>query len=83
MNEFEDMPTIETGLYQHYKGNIYHVFGVGCHTEKQPYEYYVVYAPVELKAEKVPDYWLRPYDMFVETVEVNGETIPRFRKLPD
>lgn len=83
MNEFDDIPTIEPGLYRHYKGSKYRVLGIGCHSEIYPYEYYVVYAPAEQKKEKYPDFWLRPYDMFVETVEVNGETIPRFRKLPD
>jgi hypothetical protein len=83
MSEFDDMPTIELGLYQHYKGNRYRVAGIGCHTEFHPHEYYVVYAPAEQKTEKFPDFWLRSYDMFVETVEVNGEVIPRFKKIDE
>lgn len=83
MSEFDDMPTIELGLYQHYKGNKYRVVGIGCHTESDPHEYYVVYGLVEQKTEKFPDFWLRPYDMFVETVEVNGEVIPRFKKIDE
>ena len=47
MSEFDDLPTIETGLYRHYKGNEYNVLGVGCHTEA--HEYFVVYAPAKPK----------------------------------
>ena len=80
MAEFDDLPTIETGLYQHYKGNLYRVHGVGCNTEA--HEYYVVYSPAEPKAG-IPEYWLRPYDMFVESIVIDGEERPRFKKLTD
>jgi len=80
LSEFGDLPTIESGLYEHYKGGRYRVLGVGCHTEA--HEYYVVYSPEHPKAD-VPEMWLRPYEMFVETVEINGKTIPRFKKLDD
>lgn len=82
MSEFNDMPTIEPGLYRHYKGNEYRVVGIGCHSEFHPHEYYVVYEPVVSKG-KYPDFWIRPYEMFVETVELDGQTIPRFEKLSD
>jgi hypothetical protein len=80
MSEFDDLPTIEPGLYEHYKGNRYRVLGIGCNTEV--HEYYVVYSP-EVEKQNVPQMWLRPYDMFVETVEINGKTIPRFKRLAD
>lgn len=80
MSEFDDLPTIETGLYRHYKGNEYNVLGVGCHTEA--HEYFVVYAPAQPKPG-VPQFWLRPYDMFVESIEIDGELQPRFKKLTD
>jgi hypothetical protein len=80
MKEFDDIPTIEPGLYQHYKGGKYEVLGIGCNTEA--HEYYVVYSPSEPKAG-IPKMWVRPYAMFVETVEVDGKTIPRFKKLSD
>jgi hypothetical protein len=80
MNEFDDLPTIEPGLYEHYKGNRYQVLGVGCNTEA--HEYYVVYSPEHPKAD-TPEMWLRPYAMFMEMVEVNGQTVPRFKKLVD
>lgn len=78
---FNDIPTLQKGLYRHYKGNLYRVVGVGCHTETL--EYYVVYEAAEHK-EGVPEMWLRPYAMFTESVELeNGKTVPRFKKLAD
>ena len=78
MSEFDDLPKIEPGLYRHYKGNMYTVHGVGRNTEV--HEYYVVYSPVGDKAG-LPQFWLRPYDMFMETVELEGQTVPRFHKI--
>lgn len=78
MGEFDNKPHIETGLYRHYKGGIYRVLGVGRHTEND--EYFVVYAPAEPKPE-LPEFWLRPYDMFVETIDIDGKTQPRFERL--
>ena len=77
---FDDIPMIEKGLYRHYKGGLYRVLGVGCHTETL--EYYVVYAPAEPKAN-IPEMWLRPYDMFTETIEIEGKIHPRFEKIPE
>lgn len=78
MNETFTIPPLEPGLYRHYKGNEYRVLGVGCHTETN--EYYVVYSPVEGR-EGLPKIWLRPYDMFIEAVKVDGKEIPRFRQI--
>jgi hypothetical protein len=80
MKEFDDLSVIEPGLYQHYKGGKYQVLGVGCNTEA--HEYYVVYSPAE-RTPGIPNMWLRPYAMFVETVEIDGKTIPRFQKITD
>jgi hypothetical protein len=80
MNEFNDLPSIAPGEYEHYKGKRYQVLGVGRHTEAA--EYFVVYMPL-YDHEGQPDIWLRPYTMFMETVEVNGKVIPRFKKRSD
>lgn len=72
------IPTIQPGIYQHYKGNKYEVLFVGCSTEKE--EYFVVYKALYEK-ENVPKIWIRLYDMFVENVTVDGNKIPRFKKL--
>ena len=65
--------TIRPGRYQHYKGNDYTVIGVARHSETL--EELVVY-----RAEYGErGLWVRPAAMFRETVEVDGETVPRFR----
>jgi hypothetical protein len=80
MEEFSDMPTITPGRYRHYKGTLYNVLGVGCHSETL--EYFVVYAPIH-ENEGRPKIWMRPYDMFFETVVVDGKTVSRFQKIDD
>ncbi len=64
-----------TGRYRHYKGNEYTVLGVARHSETE--EELVVYRQ---------DYgerglWVRPKDMFLESVEVDGNPVPRFAYL--
>ncbi|MET1080246.1 MAG: DUF1653 domain-containing protein [Pseudomonas sp.] len=63
---------LQPGLYRHYKGPEYRVLGVATHSETE--EVLVVYQAL------YGDYglWVRPLSMFRETVEVNGETLPRF-----
>ena len=65
--------SLEIGRYRHYKGNEYEVIGVAKHSEDETN--LVVYRP--LYGEKC--LWVRPLDMFVETVEVDGETKARFK----
>jgi|TARA_B110000881_G_C18172802_1_gene316245 hypothetical protein len=64
---------LKIGRYRHYKGNEYEVIGVAKHSEDETN--LVVYRP--LYGEK--GLWVRPLDMFVETVEVDGETKARFK----
>ena len=66
---------LEKGLYQHYKGNIYEVYMTAQHSETE--ECMVVYKALYGKHEM----WVRPYDMFIETVEVNGVKVERFKKI--
>jgi len=63
---------LKTGIYKHYKGNLYEVYHTAQHSETE--EWMVVYKA--LYGEQ--GIWVRPYDMFVEQVEVNGEVIERF-----
>lgn len=63
---------MQNGRYRHYKGQEYLVLGVARHSETG--EELVVYRP---------DYgdrglWVRPKEMFLEHVEVNGKSVPRF-----
>ena len=64
-----------SGKYRHYKGNEYEVMGEGTHTETG--EKFVVY-----KALYEPyNVWIRPYEMFFETVKIDGHEIPRFSRI--
>lgn len=67
--------TLQTGLYRHYKGREYRVFGLARHSETEE--------PLVLYQALYGDYglWVRPLAMFLETVEVDGETLPRFALL--
>lgn len=66
------MTTIKAGTYRHYKGHLYEVLDTVCHSETE--EWLVLYRP--LYGER--KLWVRPYEMFVETVEVDGEAVARF-----
>lgn len=66
---------LKIGKYRHYKNKEYQVLGVAKHSETG--EELVVYKKL------YDDYslWVRPLSMFLENVEVNGKTIPRFEYL--
>ena len=66
---------LEAGLYRHYKGNLYKVMMTARHSETE--EWMVVYKA--LYGEE--GYWVRPYEMFVGKVEVDGQTVARFEKI--
>ena len=63
---------LKTGIYQHYKGNLYEIYHIAQHSETE--EWMVVYKA--LYGEQ--GIWVRPYEMFVEKVELNGEVLERF-----
>ena len=64
--------SIQTGIYRHYKGNLYEVEGVATHSETR--EKMVVYRP--MYGEK--SLWVRPLAMFIEHIEIDGKRQPRF-----
>ncbi|TAL14408.1 DUF1653 domain-containing protein [Patescibacteria group bacterium] len=71
-----NVPYIEAGVYEHYKGNKYEVIGIALDSENlQPC---VIYKPLY---ESKVSYWVRPYDMFVGTVLISGKEVPRFKKV--
>jgi hypothetical protein len=71
------------GRYQHYKGGYYQVIGVAKHSETL--EDLVVYIHEGKDSFGREDaLWVRPLAMFMETVEKDGKTLPRFRLIePD
>jgi len=66
------VPSLPLGRYRHYKGGEYEVLGVVRHSESlEPMVLYrALYGDAGL--------WVRPFAMFVEAVEHNGERRPRF-----
>jgi hypothetical protein len=69
------IPNIKKGLYRHYKGAEYQVIDVARHSETE--EWFVVYET--RYADEAASTWVRPADMFAETVEIGGEIIDRFQ----
>lgn len=66
---------LPTGKYRHYKGNEYEVIGVATHSETLAQM--VVYRPLYGEG----GLWVRPLEMFTETVAVDGKRVPRFERL--
>ena len=72
---------VQPGKYRHYKGKNYQVLKVVMHTEtQQPMVYYKALYPVagdnDLYGKEI--HFVRPLDMWLEKVKLNGTTIDRF-----
>ena len=65
----------QPGHYRHYKGNEYTVFGVVRHSETED--------ELVLYRQEYGDHslWVRPKEMFLETVKVDGRDVSRFEYL--
>lgn len=72
VNNLPTLPSIPLGLYRHYKGGEYEVLGVARHSETL--EPMVIYRPLYNET----GLWVRPYSMFLEQVEIDGQFQPRF-----
>lgn len=72
------MGKIKLGKYQHYKGGCYQVIGVAHHSEtlEELVVYRALYNSPEFGENSL---WVRPLKMFLESVEVNGQKVPRFK----
>lgn len=66
------MEEIRLGKYRHFKGNEYRVIGIAKHSEtlEEMVVYQALYGEGGL--------WVRPASMWLETVERDGKTFPRF-----
>ncbi len=64
---------VKLGVYQHYKGNYYQVVSFARHSETL--EELIVYQ------ELYGNYgmWVRPQDMFLENIFIEGKEIARFK----
>jgi hypothetical protein len=61
------------GTYQHYKGPLYVILSVARHSEtlEELVVYQALYGSYNI--------WVRPLDMFLEDVSVDGNLQPRFK----
>jgi hypothetical protein len=64
--------SIKKGIYRHYKGNLYQVIEVATHseTEEQLVVYRTLYGDYSM--------WVRPLEMFEESIQVDGQEVARF-----
>ncbi|WP_328185332.1 DUF1653 domain-containing protein [Marinobacter sp. OP 3.4] len=68
---------VPPGRYRHYKGKDYEVIGTARHSETE--EWLVVYRCLYGDHSL----WVRPLEMFNESVDVAGEEVPRFTRIGD
>jgi hypothetical protein len=64
-------------IFKHYKKKNYKFIGIARHSETL--EEMVVYEA--LYENPLGQLWVRPKEMFFETVTVDGKTIPRFEEV--
>lgn len=67
------------GIYQHYKGKNYIVRSLVRHSETL--EWMVFYECLYENPEG--KLWVRPMGMFLETITLDGKTVPRFKYIGD
>ena len=71
----EAVSTIEPGRYRHFKGNEYEVIGIARHSEDESpvVVYRALYGEGGL--------WIRPAELWNETVTRDGRTCQRFERI--
>lgn len=69
--------SIPQGIYRHYKGNLYQVLHTAHHSETEAalVVYRCLYGEYGV--------WVRPLEMFTETVVVEGQSVPRFELIKE
>ena len=66
------------GIFEHYKGERYKVFGLGRHSETlEMCVYYQSLYDCPVYGDHAM--WVRPLEMFSGTVVIDGKETPRFR----
>ncbi|MDB3908615.1 DUF1653 domain-containing protein [Gammaproteobacteria bacterium] len=71
------MSEFKKGKYRHFKGNLYEVVDLVHHSETQ--EQLVLYRA--LYGDR--GLWVRPLEMFFETIEREGKTLLRFEPVSE
>ena len=73
----EAVQSIPCGRYRHFKGREYEVLGIARHSETE--------APLVVYRKCYDDggLWVRPADVWNETVERDGKSMPRFARISD
>lgn len=64
-------------IWRHYKNKDYRIITISCDAESL--KWYVVYEA--LYDNDISKIWHRPLEMFLESVEIDGKMVPRFRKV--
>lgn len=69
---------VTKGVYAHYKGKKYRVLGVGRHSEtlEEVVVYQALYDSKEFGMNAI---WVRPKQMFLESVKIDDKEVPRFQ----
>lgn len=69
-------------IFEHYKGKRYKILGTARHTETLGLcvVYQSLYDDLTFGDHAV---WVRPLEMFLETVTINGQEMPRFRQVAE
>jgi hypothetical protein len=74
------MTKLKLGYYRHYKGGIAKVVDEAKNSETG--EIYVAYYHQESETGKIV-LWVRPKEMFLDEVIINGKKLPRFEHIGD
>lgn len=74
-SDLPPLPPFAPGRFRHYKGGEYEAVGVARHSETL--EPVVVYRPLYNDS----GWWVRPFEMFTGTLEVDGVVRPRFERI--
>jgi cyclomaltodextrinase / maltogenic alpha-amylase / neopullulanase len=73
---------LKEGTYKHFKGGLYEVVGTGLDSETK--KELVIYSSLDPSGDyEEGAIWIRPMDMFLEEVEVDGKKQKRFELIED
>lgn len=74
---------MKLGIYRHFKWNLYEVIAVARNSENNNEELVVYKALYEHKDYWKDSLWVRPKEMFIETIEREWKAMKRFEYIGD